>query len=80
MKRMILVVLLSLACTAFAAVADGEDPAVAKPVGIVKLVPITMRMLPRRSDERRWVARPPRALARLEALVSAPAPYSTTEP
>src|ERR1035437_7064993 len=61
------------------AVADGEGRPVAKPLGRVKSVPITTRTAPGRNPALRWVARPPRAPARLEALVWAPAPYSTTE-
>jgi hypothetical protein len=69
-------------CTGVAgagSVADDEGRAVAKPVGRVKSVPITTRTAPGRSAALPRVGRPPRALARLAALVSAPAPYSTME-
>lgn len=69
-------------CTGVAgagSVADGDGRTVAKPVGSVKSVPITTRTAPGARPALRWVGKPPIALAKLTALFSAPAPYSTRE-
>src|SRR5674476_1217576 len=69
-------------CTGVAgagSVADDDGRAVAKPAGRVKSVPITTRIAPGRSPVLRWESKLPRTLAKLAALLSAPAPYSTRE-
>src|SRR5450631_832835 len=70
------------ACTAVAvagAAADRDDCGVGLPVGSVKSVPITTRILPAGSVPSAWVGRAPSVPARRDALAAAPAPYSTTE-
>lgn len=70
------------ACTALVGpgtLADPDARTVAIPVGGVKVVSITTRMLPGLSPVPGWVGKPSRVLARAAGLVAAPAPYCTTE-